>query len=176
MAAELAKDYHRHFPKNDILLFSQCDTDPALDPVPGLRRVAINEEFVEDPMDVKELHDSLCIFDDIDNITDKKLSAAVHALRDAALELGRKSNIGVITTTHMLHGGKAKTVTAKREASAVTVFPGAGETGAITTYLKQSHGMDPKRIKDILAIPTRWLTLSCSFPKAVVSERKAFLL
>lgn len=176
MAGQLARDYARHHPDNDIYLFSQCDTDENLDDLKNLKRVPLTEDLVEQPLECKNLHDSLCIFDDIDNVSDKAVSKVVHNLRDLCLDVGRKSRISVISTTHMLYGGSAKTSAAKRESSAVTVFPGSGEVGALRNYLRTAQGMSKAKIEELLKLDSRWVTVLSSFPKTILSERKAYIL
>jgi len=64
------------------------EEDPALDEW-NVKRVPLDEELVENPVELEELENTLVIFDDIDQIGKKSVQGAVWKLRDKILELGR---------------------------------------------------------------------------------------
>lgn len=141
------------------------------------QRIQVDEQFVADPIAVNELANSLVIFDDIDHIPEEGgLRAACYKLRDQILEIGRHQRIYMCITSHELFGGKKKTSVMKREATCIVMFPAAGMNAQYTQYLKAEHMLTPKQIKDMLSIKSHWVALYGHAPKAVLSERKAYIL
>ncbi len=63
----------------------------------------MNESLIKKPIQTPELKNSLCIFDDIDSISNPKIKKQVHILHDAIAKKGSsKDNIDVIVTNHAL--------------------------------------------------------------------------
>ena len=56
----------------EIYMFSSLKEDPSLDSVKP-KRFTIDETLWKDPIEAEELKDSVCIFDDIDVISDRKI-------------------------------------------------------------------------------------------------------
>ena len=68
---EYLLEYQKIFPKNEIYMFSTVSDDPSL------KEVKINyidvSSIVDDDLDSSDFKDSMCIFDDIENISEKKV-------------------------------------------------------------------------------------------------------
>lgn len=173
-AAAYIKQYQKLFPDNEVYIFSRVEEDKVLDKL-NPTRFLIDEDMVENPIDPKELADSLVLFDDIDTITDKKLNEAVRKLRDDILETGRHNNIYVVCTSHQLMNYK-HTRTLLNEATLVTFFPQSGSSYHIKRFLKEYAGLDRKTSSKILALPSRWVTIHKSYPLYVLYSKGVFLL
>lgn len=174
-ASEYIRLFKKLYPDRNIIIFSRVDHDPALD-IYNPTRIMINEELVDDPIDpVKELSNSLVIFDDIDTIKDKAQRNAVTALRDDILETGRHANIFVITTSHQLCNWKA-TKASLNEANSITFFPKSGARNQMIRCLKDYCGIEKKDVKRILDLPSRWVTILRRYPQTILYESGIFLL
>jgi hypothetical protein len=175
-ANDYALSFNREFPNASVFIFSVLSKDKAFT-MRNQQRILIDDEFVQDPIQVAELENSLCIFDDIDHVQDEGgWRDACYKLRDAILEIGRHKRIYLLVTTHELFGGKKKTSVMKREASCVVMFPSAGMNASYSQYLKSEHMLTPTQIRTMLGIKSHWVALFGHCPKAVLSERKAYIL
>jgi len=177
-ASQLAQSYHREFPDNPIFVFSRVDTDPAFEGVEALKGAINRVQWTDEmePVDISELKNSLCIFDDIDHFPESMLDK-IYKLRDTCLEIGRHARIHMIVTSHLFMGGTKKISTMKRECNRVVVFPNAGAAGTIATYLRQDHGMSTGKIKDLLNTKSRWIAfcITCKNLAIVSAALSAFL-
>ena len=91
--------------KNREILFSSLPSDESLDKV-GPKRIKLDESMYNDPIKVDELSESICIFDDIDVISDKKVRDAVYDVLNQVLEIGRHYKIHCVVTNHLPTNGK----------------------------------------------------------------------
>ena len=158
-------------PQTPLFVFSRLDKDDIID-IHHPQRVPLSADMKITPEDVKQ---SICLFDDIDTIPDKKTFEVVQKLRDDLLETGRHEDVTVISTCHMMMNYK-KTRVPLNEATSVTFFPGAGSSYHIKRYLKEHAGMEKKMIEKILKLPSRWVTLYRRSPQYIIYEKGCFLL
>jgi hypothetical protein len=157
-----------------IYLFSRVEKDPALDSIPGLHRVPIDQSLVDEPIEPKDLAMSLCIFDDIDTIPEKPIRIAVRKLRDDLLQTGRHNSIYVLTTSHILTNF-GDTRVPLSEANFVTFFPRSGSTHHIRRFLDTYAGFSKKEITRILQLPSRWVTVYKTYPQFVMFDSGIYL-
>ncbi len=61
----------------------------------------MNETMHTDPIKVEELRESICIFDDIDLISDKKIREVVYDVLHQVLEMWRRYKIHCVVTNHL---------------------------------------------------------------------------
>jgi len=169
------KNYKKAYPKNKIYVFSKLTSDPAFDNLNPKYVPITLENFVINPIQIEELADSVCVFDDIDVITDKILRTAVQTLRDQALEVGRHSRISVCATSHQLMNYKL-TRSLLNEAQKVTFFPKSGSSYHIRTFLKTYGGLDKKQIDRIMDLPSRWVTIHKCYPMYIMYQQGCYLL
>jgi len=135
-------NYMKMFPKNRVILLSRLNDDDALDKIKGLSRLTIDQELVDNPIDcVKELANTLVIFDDVDTIKDKALKQALIHLQDDILQVGRHSNTTIIISSHLATNYKdTKIVLA--ESHKIVVFPEASSAYSMRYLLTKYIGLD----------------------------------
>ena len=86
----------------DVYLFTTAtDLDPALAKLKKINKV----DYVNDPEALKEIHvddlaESICIFDDHDNSTNRAVNSTMQRLVNAILENGRKLKIDLYVVSH----------------------------------------------------------------------------
>ena len=85
----------------------------------------------------------LCIFDDIDVISDKKIREAVYDILNQVLEIGRRYKIHCVVTNHLPANGK-DTRRILNEAHTVTYFPHSS-SGKLNTCLKSTSALTENR-------------------------------
>jgi len=172
-----ANNYRQLFPKNNIYVFSTLDSDKeGLDKIKGLKRIKLDKEFIDDEIiPTADFKDSLVIFDDVDNISDKKTKAVVWTYMNNFLQTGRHHKISVAITFHVSAGGNA-TKMILNEATGLTFFP-ATIGGRNLKYICDSYlGMDKEQIKKLKKLNSRWITVLKTYPKVILSEKEAFIL
>ena len=91
------------------------------------------------------------------------------------MEVGRRLNINIIITQHLICGNEKKlSRTLMNEMNYLTVFGRSGSTQAIKYCLKTYFGLIKKQIDEILALPSRWVTIKKDYPMAVISQSKIY--
>ena len=169
--AKYAAHYKADHPKCKIFIFSQLSKDPAFDKLKA-HRVTLDDNIIENPINLEEEipEGSLIIFDDCsDNEPD--LQSAIDRLETQLLVHGRKANITVLITSHLLNPGNTKTVRHRlNEITGLVFFPQSGSSAQLVHSLKTQFGFSCKQVQDILQIESRWIYLSKTFPNILVSE------
>lgn len=168
------KQYKLKHKKNPVFLFTRNKEDPALDKY-KIERVELNEDILEEPIDLEELSNSLCIFDDVDTIPEKPIRDEVKRIQEDLLECGRKEGISVISTSHHLLNYK-QTRQLLLESTSITFFPKGGGQAQIIGFLKHHCGLNAKEIGKILKLPSRWITIYRTFPTYILYEKGCFIL
>ncbi len=169
------KIFHSMFPKKPIWLFSSVNEDPLLDSIPGVGRIDLTRDLVDDPIFPDQLPDSIVVFDDIDSIPDKDIATAVNSLKNSLLTTSRHSNIYVICTSHLATDYN-KTRLNLNESSFVTLFPGSGASNQVTRILKEYCGLLKPQIDCIFSLKSRWVTIHKRYPMYIMYDRGIFLL
>lgn len=163
-------------PDKKIYIFSDVDEDKALDDLGNITRVKLDEGLVKKkPIKPEALKDSICVFDDIDAIPDKKISVAIKNLRDSLLTRGRHENISTIVTNHLMTNYK-DTKIVLNECSSITVFPKSGASQGIKYVLKNYCGLSKRDIDKIFDLPSRWVTVCKNSPMFVMYEKGMYLV
>jgi energy-coupling factor transporter ATP-binding protein EcfA2 len=170
-----AKLYKKIFKKNNIYIFSALKDDPVLDVLQPKRFKIDKESILEDPIEVSDLSNSLCIFDDIDSISDKSLKNAIYALLDSILTTGRHFSISCIITNHLPSSGHL-TRQILNECHSVTYFPHSGNNGKLKKFLVDQIGLDNKLIIENKKCKSRWVTIFKNYPMVNMTEKTIKLL
>lgn len=173
VAALYIREWVEQHPGGRVILLSTHDDEKAYESLP-VQQMDLDEDFISDPPTVQELANSLVVFDDVDNLQDKKLQAAVGALQNDLIANGRKHGIWTVNLNHQLTD-YSRTRHLLNEASRVVFFPG-GTTYHISRYLKVYAGLSPLQIKRVLAVKSRWVCLGLGTPMYVLSEHELFIL
>lgn len=179
-ASELMKAFSKLHPEKDIYIFSRTDikNDPAFKGM-NLKQVSIDESLLEDPIDIEtEINDGcMILFDDCNTIQDEKLKKYIDSLMKDILEVGRKLNIWIIITNHLVIPDERKMARAVlNEMQSLTVFPKSGATQQISYALQKYFGLNKKQIQQILELPSRWVTIYKHYPMYVMYDKGIYLL
>lgn len=173
--SNIVKQYKKNHPKRKFFLFSRVAEDKAFKKCKP-QRIELDEEVLEDPIQPEELHDSITVFDDTATIRDKAMNQAINGeLIPDLLETGRHPNVTVVITNHLLTD-YSKTRTILNECTQITFFPASGSVRAIRYTLKTYFGLSPADVKRVLALPSRWVTITKSYPQVVIYSKGCYLL
>lgn len=166
--------YQKAYPSRDIYLFSSLKEDESLDAIKP-KRVKLDESIISNPIKVEDLEESLCIFDDIDVLSNKKIREAVLAISNQILEIGRHYKISCCYSNH-LPTSKGDTRRILNEAHSITYFPHSGSLRGTRYLLEQYVGMDIKEIMAIKKMDTRWATIFKHYPSVIMTEKQIWLM
>ena len=166
--SQFIEEYKERYPERDVVLFAGKSEDPVLDKW-GPLRVKMDMNLVEEPMELEELRNSLVIFDDADQITDKYVQAAVWKLRDQILEIGRSLGISVCTVAHQITNYKASRI-CLNEADYVVFFPKAMGKRGIRYFLKNYAGLEKDQINRIMNLSGRAVVLKQKSPPCIIHQ------
>lgn len=182
MAVLLANKYLKVHPEINFYLFSRTawTDDPAFKKLkkPPIQ-IPINENLLFDPIDIStELAGgSLVLFDDITTIQNDKLKKVVQGLVCDILEVGRKLNINIILTNHLIcPNEKSFARTILNEIQVMTIFPKSGSSQQIRYCLSTYFGLEKQQIDDILKLPSRWVRICRTYPQYVLYSGGAYIL
>lgn len=133
------EQYKKKYPKNPIYIFSALKEDETLDKISGVKRIKIGANLISDPLEIDDLNDSCCVFDDIDVISDKKHREAVYKILNSILETGRHTKTSCINTNH-LPTNKGETRRILNESHIVVYFPHSGSVRGVNYLLTSTRG------------------------------------
>ena len=174
-ASTLALQYRKQYPENDIYLFSTVKEDKVLDKIKNLMRINLNKLLENNEVKVEDFKNSLCLFDDMDSVPDKKIHKKVMSLFNEICQIGRHLNCSCIFTSHLACDG-AKTRIILAEAHSVTIFPKTMQ-GRSRDYLLQKYiGLDKEQINKVKNLKSRHVTWIKSYPQCILSEKEIFVL
>lgn len=173
--ASYAKNYKKLFPKNNIIVISRHDEDAVIDNIGGVKRIKLTDDILEAEIDIKDLHDSLVIMDDIDTIPNKNIAKLIANLRDDLLENARHYNIYMCCVAHQILNYK-NTRHLILESDCIVFFPRSGGY-QIKRFLKEYASLDKDKINMIMKLPSRWCLLNKNtFPNTLISENDIYIL
>ena len=170
--SDYVKHFIKAFPKYQIRLFSSKDTDDQLDSIKQIKRVKIDNSFITDPLDYKDLEESLVIFDDIDGFRNLIRKELYH-LRDIILKNGRSLHIHIISTNHDSVG---RDVQAPLNESDMIVFFLRNYNRSMRYLLENYIGLEHDQAKILRKNKSRATTYIKTYPNVIIQERNAYLL
>lgn len=179
-ASELIKGLQKIYPEKIFYAFSRTNIkdDPSLKDIKGYQ-IDVDDSLIDDPIDISRdfAGGSVILFDDCNTIQNEKLRKMVDQIMSDIMEVGRKMDIYIIITNHLVIPNEKKLArTIMNEMQTLTVFPKSGSAQQIRYVLKQYFGLNKDQIEGILELPSRWVTIFKSFPQCVVHEKGAFVL
>jgi aromatic ring-opening dioxygenase LigB subunit len=139
----------------------------------------IDISLVEEPIDVWEEipDDSMVIFDDTDDIDNKKVQDSIDKLKKKIMAIARAKNVYIVITSHNITPDSKKLARAiMTELSTLTFFPKAGSPSQIEYVLDKHVGMRKQQIKNVMDNDSRWVTILRNYPQCVFTEKEAYML
>jgi len=174
---QYCKEYHKMFPKNEIILFSSLTSDAgSLDKINNLKKMRLDEKFMNDPEveDIEYYKDCMVIFDDVDCIGDKLVHKKLNRILSKILEVGRHCKVSCCYTSHLACKG-FETRTILNESHYIVYFP-MGTPPRISNNLLENYvGLDKKQITTIKDIESRWICIFNQTPSTLFYEKGVIL-
>jgi len=168
------KNYKKAYKnKKPIYFISNVEEDKSIDEK-IVKRVALNDSWISEPLTVDDVKDSLVCFDDIEMIKNQGIKAEVFKFINEILTTGRHTNTSCALIVHYANN-KRYLIDFLNETHSFTYFPRSSNRG--TNYLLENYlGLDSKEIKKIKKLESRWATIFKNFPGAVLTEKNLFML
>lgn len=171
--ASYMREYQELHPDRTIFLFSTHEDEKAYRLIEHTA-IPLDDAFIAAAPTLDDLQNSLCVFDDCDNLQNKKIADAVDKLNADLISNGRKYNIHVVTLAHQLMEYK-RTRNQLNEANRVVFFP-QGSQYHNQRYLKVYAGISGAWMKKILAERSRWICLDNRVPQSYVTENAVVVI
>lgn len=169
------EQFHKMYKKRPVYVFSYFQEDPSLDSLKYLKRIPLNDEFASTQLSLEDFRDSLCLFDDIDCVKQKKIRDKLFNILHSLLELARHVNCTVIYLSHLSTKGH-ETRTILNECISSTIFPKNMNARGFKYLLESYFGLDKKQIKRIKQLKSRAVTIVKTYPNVVIYEGGAYVL
>jgi hypothetical protein len=168
------KNYKKAYKnKRPIYFISNVAEDKSIDPK-VVKRVALNDTWLSEPLTVEDVKDSLVCFDDIEMIKDEGIKREVFKFINEILTTGRHTNTSCALIVHYANN-KGYLRDFLNECHTFTYFPRSSNRG--TNYLLENYlGLDSKEIKKIKKMESRWATVYKNYPNCVLTEKNLFML
>lgn len=174
-AKNFGNEYRKMYPKNPIYLISSVSEDSSIDEIKGLKRIVLNEQFINTPFVVSDFSNMLVIFDDTDCIQDKVIRQKIEGILNMLLETGRHTNTSVVYTSHLPTNG-FQTRRILNECHSITFFCKSLGGKSLKYLLDNYLGLDKDQIKQIKKLPSRWVTYIKSYPNCIIYDTGAYTL
>ncbi len=178
-AANFVDIYKKLYKKNKFFIFSRVDKDDKLDKLDPIRINLDDEDIVNNPINIKELANSVILFDDLDTKGKGKIAKKIRELRDVVYENGRHNNITVLTCAHTLLNHQ-ETKSLISESEFVVMFVKAGLRNQYMRFLETYVGINKKDDKELLnkifKCEGRYIIVKKSFPIMFMDSKNIWLL
>lgn len=177
--ADYLRDYLDQYPTNDILLFTGITKpDPSLeqfgDKITTMDLTYYRDNPVTSESELEEYKDTLCIFDDINSIPDKRTRDNILTLRNMILQGGRHFNVSCMVTSHIALDNNLTKFPLK-ESDFYVVFPSANKM-QVSSILEKYAQMSKKEVARIKKLDTRWVQISLFNPMYVLYQKGAYII
>jgi hypothetical protein len=169
-------EFKRIYPEvKKIFLFTDVhQEDPELAGL-GIKKIQLDMSIVENPIEPHELANSVCIFDDVDSISDKKILKAIITLKGSVCKQGvSKNGITCVITNHNATEGLS-TKNAINECKYLYLYPMGGTTG-LNYLLRTKLGLSKEQFMKITQLKSRVVILHKRCPFYVIHSHGIFLL
>jgi Cdc6-like AAA superfamily ATPase len=174
-ARKYIEEYHKLYKKRPIYLFSYFDSDKSLDACKYIKRIKLDDSFVNTSFHVSDFQDSLIIFDDIDCIKNKALKNKLVHILGSLLELGRHHNVEVIYCSHVATKGN-ETQCILNETTCLTIYPKVMSSRSLKYLLESYFGLDKSQIRKIKMLNSRAVSIVKTYPNIIIYEGGAYVL
>lgn len=179
VAGKYADEYHKTYPKRDIILFSLVPEDDSIDRK-FIKKIDLEKLSEAEDLTLEDFKDTLCIFDDVDGDLIKKhkvLASKMKSIQDQILLMGRHYNVSALVLAH--EGCRAKE--SKRilnECSSITIFPYHMKNHDLKYITAEYWGLSLSQRKRLLEVAkdSRSVTYIMSYPPVIFSSKLCYIL
>lgn len=156
-----------------VFLFSSKTEDAKLDSIKGINRVEITEDLIINPITLDEIAikgKSLCLFDDISDFSNSKITKEIKRLLLEILRNGRSRNIDIIYVNHDLTSGY-ETKLLILEATGIVLFPKRSASGTYQYLLEKKLRINKENINLITKLNSSYVYIHTNHPNVIISDK-----
>lgn len=173
---KIGEQFKEDFPEKNIVLFSNVLEDKAIDKL-NPYRVPMDATIILEPIDIDdELSDSLVIFDDVNQERQKDVRDEVLHIRDYLSENGRHLKTHIMSTLHLLNWSMKDSRTILNECTQFTYFIKSCAYRPIRNFMVNIMGIEPKKLKQIMKLNSRWITVNRRYPPCIIYENGIIMI
>ena len=175
-AAEITREYMEQLPDNKIYMITDNPAeDPAFSDIPIIKlqisKLIENKEKIKLDM----FTNSLVIFDDVDNLRGES-DKFIRKLKLEMVDLGRKLNISIIITNHMLYDA-SKTKYELAGCDYFVLFPRFCRKAQLEYFLKRYIGLKADKIDEVANEKvSRWVAFNSNGIPVIIKSNSIELL
>lgn len=166
------EEYHKIYKDRPCYLFSGTPTDDNLDKLKYLKRIKIDEKFLDSTLTIKDFEKCLILFDDCDVIRNKQIRTKIMNIQNLILQTGRHSQTECLVISHVINAG-IETKIVLNEAHSITIFPRTVGARNLKYLLENYLGFNKIQIQKIkeLGQQSRSITLLKTYPNIILCEK-----
>lgn len=168
------EEYKKKYKKREVYVFSYFTEDKNLD-TKYLKRIKLDDEFVNTELYLDDFRDSLILFDDIDTIKNKPLKKKLKGILDNLLELGRHYCVDIVYISHQCNKG-SETKSILTECGSITIFPAVMSSISFKYLLGVYFGMNIDQMRRIKKLNSRAVTIIRTYPNIVLYDKGCYVL
>lgn len=169
------KEYKKIYPKNKLYLISVLEENEfSKEGVKKLNVQKMAEALVDIKDVMKDLSNSLIIFDDSDSFSEKSIKNFVWALLNNICQCGRHNNISLVVTSHLL-SNYSQTKIILLESHRIVVFMN-NYNQKMKIFLENYANIDKFTIDKLRKIKSRWVCLNRHYPISYITENECAIV
>ena len=174
--AQYIKEYIKTYKDRPCYLFSGTPSDDNLDKIKQVKRIKLDEKFLNTTLTIKDFEKCLILFDDCDVIKNKAFRTKIMNLQNLILQTGRHSQTEILVISHVINAGY-DTKIVLNEAHSIVIFPRTVGARSLKYLLENYLGFNKNQIQKIkkLGTETRAITLIKTYPNIILCEKHAEL-
>ena len=165
-----------------FFLFSRTyyKNDPAYKGMKNVHQVMLDDSLMEDPINIETdlPKGAIILFDDCNTIQNDKIKKQIEKLVRDIIECGRKLNLWIVLTNHLLIPDEKKLARLiLLELDCLVVFPRSGAKQQIRYILDKYFELDKEETETIVkSKKTRWTLIHKNHPMFVIYNHGAYML
>ena len=170
--------FHRKYPKAKIYFFSSKKEDEKIDILTFIERVEIDENYLLNPMTIEEIHKnsnvSLCIFDDVQDFKEKKITDEIGRFRDELLRNGRSKGIYMLCVFHN-PCSYTKTRDQLFECNKIIIFPKRCKKGTYNYLMQKKLNLSNATMKLLNELNSNFVCIDQGPIPTIISDKYIIL-
>jgi GTPase SAR1 family protein len=172
-------NFNKKYPKSKILFFSSKNEDASIDNIPYVERVKIDDDILKNPYTLAEIsaasRPSLCVFDDVEDFGNKKITKEIERLLNEIIRNGRSYGIYCAYTHHQPSDYHA-TRNLLYEATHVFTFPKRCAKNSYDYLYEKKLNLNKKAINTINNIKSQFVCIKKKIPKCIIADKYIIIL
>jgi hypothetical protein len=169
------EEYHKMYKKRPVYVFSYFQEDPSLDSLKYLKRIPLDDKFLQTTFALEDFAEALILFDDIDTIKSKAMKTKLFHILNSLLQLGRHTKTTILYLSHICTNG-SDTRIILAESTSITIFPAVMHGRSLRYLLEMYYGFSKSQIARVKSLKSRSVTIINTYPNICLYSGGAYVL